>query len=486
MKKKLILTLALALMICFAFVLSASAETYYVDKDGNVADSTSDNLAYEFEATYNSKYDTHTVYTVYLYDTSITTFVIPDFEGITKLVIADWSKPLKLYDIQNKGTELTEEMELQKQIKELDIYEHVSMDGANGAYGSFMYWTALEKVSFRGAFSYGSKNGIFAYCSNLREMHFYGQNIKVPSFFVFVVKHNLAGKGLVVFHEGSSGTIQTGADTLPTYGNLNNNFAIIINENVTPSNPNDTRLGGKWGSYSTTTGWELILAVSDKNDYTSEQLEALKTSHGLCSRFASVADATVKEATVKTYCELGYAEHNEDTAYAYANGYAAKGTATTGCTNGCGLASVSELDPIIALLGYSSSMTSNKACVGYMLNETALNLYNEKTGVTLDYGVVAIIPTSEAELAPLYVENGEIKGLEYSIYASIADSYASFDFVIAGFSAEYYETELVMCAYVYDGDKIAYLCASEDEQGNMICAQYDKATTVTFKGMLAE
>lgn len=484
MKKKIIFTLFLVAMLCVALVVSASA-TYYVDKDGNVATETSENLAYEFDIVKDKQGGYH-VYELYLYDTSITTIVLPDFEDITKLYISEWSVCLKIYSIENKGSELTEEMELQKQIKELDIYEHVSMDGANAAYGSFMYWTALEKISFRGAFSYGSKSGIFAFCSSLRELHFYGQNIAVPAFFTNVVKHNLTGKGLIVFHEGSSGTIQTGTDTLPTYGNLNNNFAIIINENITPSNPDDTRLGGKWGSYSTTSGWELILAVSDKNDYTPEQLEALKTSHSFCSRFASVAEATVKEATVKTYCELGYAEHNEDTVYEYANGYASNGTVTVGCTNGCGLETVTELDPIFVLLGYSSSMTSNKACVGYMLNETALNLYKEKTGVTLDYGVVAIIPTNDAEYSPLYVENGEIKGLEYSIYASVANSYASFDFVIAGFSEEYYETELVMCAYVYDGESIGYLCAAQDEQGNMICAQYDKATTVTFKSMLEE
>lgn len=484
MKKKIIFTLFLVAMLCVALVVSASA-TYYVDKDGNVATETSENLAYEFDIVTDKQGGYH-VYELYLYDTSITTIVLPDFEDITKLYISEWSVCLKIYSIENKGSELTEEMELQKQIKELDIYEHVSMDGANAAYGSFMYWTALEKISFRGAFSYGSKSGIFAFCSSLRELHFYGQNIAVPAFFTNVVKHNLTGKGLIVFHEGSSGTIQTGTDTLPTYGNLNNNFAIIINENITPSNPDDTRLGGKWGSYSTTSGWELILAVSDKNDYTPEQLEALKTSHSFCSRFASVADATVKEATVKTYCELGYSAHNEQKTYEYKNGYASAGTLTSGCANGCGLSEEAPLAPIITFLGYSAKINGNDICVGYSLNKEALQLFEEKTGKVLDYGVVAIIPIDESEYTPLYVENGEVKSIEYSIHASVAKLYASFDFIISGFSEEYYETDLVMCAYVYDGDEIGYLCITEDEQGNMICAQYDKATTVTFKSMLEE
>ena len=228
----------------------------------------------------------------------------------------------------------------------------------------------------------------------------------------------------------------------------------------------------------------MILAVSDKSAYTPEQLEALKLSHGFCSRASSVAEATVQEATVKTYCELGYSEHTENSVYAYSNGYASKGSLTVGCTKGCGLVSTTELEPIITLLGYSSKIDSGEICVGYSLNREALALCEDKLDITLDYGVVAIIPTDDADYTPLYVENGEIKSSEYSITSSVTKTSASFDFVIKGFTKDYYDMELVMCAYVYDGSSIGYLCITQDENGNSEFKQCNRADTVTFSQMM--
>ena len=486
MKKKILLITIMVLAFCICLAVSVSA-TYYVDKDGNVATETDENLAYEFDIT-TDKHGNYFVYELYLYDTSITTIVLPDFEDISKLYISDWSKCLKIYSIENKGNELTEEMELQNQIKTFDAYEHISLDGANGAQGSFMNWKGLERFIFRGNFSYGSKSGIFAFCDNLREMHFYGQNIAVPDMFVGVIKHNLEGKGLVVFHEGSSGTIKTGAETLPTQPNLNNNFAIIINENIAPSDPNDTRLGKKWGWFSTTTGWELIVAVSSKNDYTEAELEALKTSHGLCSRAETVEGATVMEATVATYCELGYSSHDEIESYAYKNGYINKGTKTTACANGCGLSAEAEIPAIFNYFGYSASMQSTKICVGYGVNSEALELYKDKANVTLDYGVVAIAPISEAEYNPLYIENGEVKAIEYTISASVSNlsTVANFDFVISGVTEDNYETPIVMCAYVYDGAELSYLCVAENNEGESEFMQCDKASAIKFSDYIEE
>ena len=476
MKKKLLLTFILAVAFCLALSVSALAAsgTYYVDHNGALVDADNEDIAYE----YVLKNDTVTH--VYLYDEDIRELIIPDMPEVTGNIKVQqgWNVSVGIYLLSDKSTK---ENNLTPLFTSLRIYESVSFDGAGSFGDCFQQFSALREIH---CYANATCSDLaFKGAPNFCELHLYGKNINPSKLITNMPTTNMT----IIFHEEATGTLNTGegVHTIPKFASLTN-WKLVINPNILPSDPNDPRLGTNWGAVTTTNGWELIVAIPDKNVYTAEQVEALASNHGFASRFDTLELVKPLTATVGTYCELGYAEHNEDTVYAYANGYAASGTVTTGCTNGCGLASVSELDPIIVLLGYSSSMTSNKACVGYMLNETALNLYNEKTGVTLDYGVVAIIPTSEAELAPLYVENGEIKGLEYSIYASIADSYASFDFVIAGFSAEYYETELVMCAYVYDGDKIAYLCASEDEQGNMICAQYDKATTVTFKGMLAE
>ncbi len=159
MKKKFLFTLILALALCFAIAIVSSAATYYVDVNGKIQSSADENTAYEFDTTVNS--GTCYVSRIFLHDTTIVDLVIPDFEEITLMRIASWGTELKVYSVENKNAEYTTDMELQKNIKSLDVYEKIYIEGANGNSGSFMNWAGLETVIFRGSFAYTTSSGGF-------------------------------------------------------------------------------------------------------------------------------------------------------------------------------------------------------------------------------------------------------------------------------------------------------------------------------------
>ena len=173
--------------------------------------------------------------------------------------------------------------------------------------------------------------------------------------------------------------------------------------------------------------------------------------------------------------------HNVQDAEFNFTSYTEKMTYTAECERCKKCTTTAELDPIVEFLGYSARMNGNSICAGYTINAESLAAYESETESTLKLGVVAIIPINEAELKPIYVENGEIKNIDYSVAVAIESAYAGFDFRINGITSSDYETELVMCAYAYDGSAVSYLCVGENGYG-----QYESASTVTFNSKATE
>lgn len=134
----------------------------------------------------------------------------------------------------------------------------------------------------------------------------------------------------------------------------------------------------------------------------------------------------------------------------YADGFLKAGVKTTVCK--CTLEKAENVNAIFVFNGYSTKENGTAICVGYTINNNELKDYNS-VNTPLTFGAVASI---EAENV-LSVDNGTVKGGEKTVVAPISSEYASFDFIISGFSAEQNQLALVMCAYVYDGKEIVYL-----------------------------
>lgn len=109
---------------------------------------------------------------------------------------------------------------------------------------------------------------------------------------------------------------------------------------------------------------------------------------------------------------------------------------------------------LFAFLGYSTPVDGKlKLTVGYDVNLEAIGEYKDITGIDLDYGVVAAVYDKLEGKAPFdeALENTPV------IKVEVNKSYASFEFVLTGFTEAQLDLALVMCAYVYDGAKYVYL-----------------------------
>ena len=435
--KKLILTLAVAALFVCVFAISAFAATYYVDYDGNLVGADSENIAYEYEFSGNK------VQFVYLYDENIRKIVIPDMPDVTATIQVqrDWNKPTGYYLLEDKATKLNDLMAL---IEVIEIHENVKFDGAGSFGDGFTDMASLRELHIYKNVTNGSlsfKN------TSLQEVHFYGQNINPSSFISQLSMANMT----IVFHSDSTATLNTGegVHTIPTFSNLNN-WKLIINPNVLPSNPDDPRLGSNWGSVGTTNGWELVVAIDSYDDYDSNELEALTTSHKFTSRFNSLELSSTKVASVQTYCELGYNSHESakniimDSALSF--------LAEIKVQNLCGKClSVSDtvtIDPIFTCLGYSSPEKNKGGLViDFTVDKDAVALYESITGNTIKYGMFAVAKNALG-INNVFDENGNLTS--GGTKAEISDrSYAGITLKITGFETEAQKSAmLAIGAYV--------------------------------------
>ena len=182
----------------------------------------------------------------------------------------------------------------------------------------------------------------------------------------------------------------------------------------------------------------------------------------------------------KTFCPGGLNHNMKDTVI-YENGFLKSGKITSKCQNkDCTYEVVeSELEPIFIFKGYSAKIDGSKVTVGYLINKSCLDTYEQINEKTLNFGVVASI-ANETVSSPISVNNGELTSVNNAVVAPINNAYTGFDFILNGFTSEHYTTPIIMCAYVFDGIQLTYICC--DENGNQ--GQYENAYAITFEKLL--
>lgn len=144
--------------------------------------------------------------------------------------------------------------------------------------------------------------------------------------------------------------------------------------------------------------------------------------------------------------------HSFDTlkSVVYEKGYLSSGVKALACK--CTLELTEAANAIFTFNGYSTNKEQNAICVGFSVDKVALKEYNA-VNPKLQFGAVASLSTENI----LSVDNGSVVGTTNTVVAEVEGDYASFDFVLSGFSSSQYELALVVCAYVYDGKGISYL-----------------------------
>ncbi|MBR2025320.1 MAG: hypothetical protein IKA02_05890, partial [Clostridia bacterium] len=163
--------------------------------------------------------------------------------------------------------------------------------------------------------------------------------------------------------------------------------------------------------------------------------------------------------------------------------YTQKGTMEFTCPD-CSLTSM-ELAPLITLKGFSLSENDEKLCIGYTINNEAvqsLKSINDKFQI----GMVAGAKKYLGDKAPL--DSKTSNPVDLSAYnASVLKAevtngeYSAVDLKLEGFDLASSFEELYLSAYVYDGSAVKYVMTStKDTPKNvsLVSVKYSEAVTI--------
>ncbi len=176
-------------------------------------------------------------------------------------------------------------------------------------------------------------------------------------------------------------------------------------------------------------------------------------------------------------------EKNLSVSIAYVT-YDAQGTKTTACQNaGCGYC-IDEATPALFICqGYSTPEKNGKKAmvVGFIVNGSAIDEYEEITKKEITYGVFAVAQNN-IENKDIFKDNGTAQ--DGVINAEIeSDTFCSFELIITGFNDTNKTAKIAMGAYtkVKDGDKTAYsyMQGFEPNEGEKyFFISYDEASKI--------
>lgn len=168
-------------------------------------------------------------------------------------------------------------------------------------------------------------------------------------------------------------------------------------------------------------------------------------------------DTAVDEAVTFTVTEiapLGHDKLGEKTNIAYAS-YLEMGSVSYICTR-CNVEHTVEKDAaaLFVFNGYSMPEDGRlRLSIGFIVNKEAISEYELLAETSISYGVACGVADHLNGKAPLDETLEDVS----IVKAAIAKEYSSFDFVVSGFTAELCDLELVMAAYVAEGDSLVYL-----------------------------
>ncbi len=109
-----------------------------------------------------------------------------------------------------------------------------------------------------------------------------------------------------------------------------------------------------------------------------------------------------------------------------------------------------KADPLFTFLGYSTPEDGSYGIVAsFIVNTKAIAQYEEMTGKTLTYGIVAGAKSNLGDQNPLDAKGNSVTLEKGSVVkAEVSREYASYDFVLTGMKENQLDTELVIASYV--------------------------------------
>ncbi|MBQ3040752.1 MAG: hypothetical protein IJD42_04055 [Clostridia bacterium] len=489
MKKKLLITLLFVVMTMCLFAVAVSAETAYVNANGEQVEAGNADIAYEINV--KNPFETGgncNITEIYLYDSSIKKIIIPalkfthsngteyDLSTYSYCRLAgSWNKTLAVYPISEKDSDT--KTSLHTQITEIEFQVPVLADGA-GSQGNLAGYSALQKLSFFAkAYEPQNKGGFLSDCTSLTEIHFYGQNNQLSGNFFC----NSLTK--VVFHKGSTSSI---ASTAMQAVN-GKECTVYLNGDITPWDETDPRL--TWNKNGDKL--KFVILVDDTTGYTPEEIASYQTEwqagnnknannykykmsiQTYCDFYKehisqeAINDCVCYCSTCKNYGALANPTHALDFVIDYANGYNSEGLKTTMCTNeGCGhIESTQELKKLFETRGYSTDTTSLAIVLDFTANLAEIQEYEsflKKTNpeASIDFGVAVGAADKDDDTTndKLFDENGE--RLDSTLVVDLPkNTYTNVEVKIMGIKNN--DVNLHLSGYINVSGEITYINGAE-------------------------
>ena len=135
------------------------------------------------------------------------------------------------------------------------------------------------------------------------------------------------------------------------------------------------------------------------------------------------------------------------------------GVRELGCSNeGCTKYDVSEtLKPVFTAKGYSTNPDKNAINGGYRVDLYSLDLYERFIG-TLEYGIVIANASSFGEKT--FLDQDNKVNSDKALQVEMDKQYTNFDCEINFGTNTGIDLDLVICAYVIEGDTVTYIQSS--------------------------
>ena len=188
-------------------------------------------------------------------------------------------------------------------------------------------------------------------------------------------------------------------------------------------------------------------------------------NYNSCDAFRKGAHDCDTDCTTADSCKNGCGltntkneSHNNGETLTFANGITADGVYCVGCKNdGCTVKTEETVKPVFVAKGYSTNADKNAINGGYEVNLTSLALYERLIG-ELKYGI--IIANANAFGEKTFLDQDNKVNSDKALQVEMDKQYASFDCSINFGTNTGIDLDLIICAYVIEGDTVTYIQSS--------------------------
>ena len=216
---------------------------------------------------------------------------------------------------------------------------------------------------------------------------------------------------------------------------------------------------------ATTVSYEdyLTAIALDPNAYSDA--DYVIYNYNSCDAFRKGAHDCDTDCTTADSCKNGCGltntkneSHNNGETLTFANGITADGVYCVGCQNdGCTVKTEETVKPVFVAKGYSTNDDKNAINGGYSVDLDLLALYERLIG-ELKYGI--IIANANAFGEKTFLDENNKVNSDKALQVEMDKQYASFDCSINFGTNTDIDLDLVICAYVIEGDTVTYIQSS--------------------------